>query len=217
MVDRRHWLELARGFVTTPLARQRDAAEAAGLERAIDELLAASSPPEPGFADVFARVRALGGEAEARSDDDSCPTWASRHEDQRSYRNAIFPVKRKRIIALDLGGTFVPPATRSFPGPSRPTLPSSSCGLRRPGGHGQAIAATLIRFFAPLLGGREGGACVPRPQASATFSSTGDGSSPLIQRDYAQGRDDAHGREVRRRFVAALVGALAPERSHARP
>ncbi len=34
---------------------------------------------------------------------------------------------------------------------------------------------------------------------------------PLIQRDYAQGRDDAHGREVRRRFVAALVGALAPD------
>ena len=35
---------------------------------------------------------------------------------------------------------------------------------------------------------------------------------PIIQRDYAQGREDEHSREVRRRFIEALAEALSADR-----
>ena len=40
---------------------------------------------------------------------------------------------------------------------------------------------------------------------------------PVIQRDYAQGRDDEHSQEVRRRIIEALSEALPPDRADLGP
>jgi len=40
---------------------------------------------------------------------------------------------------------------------------------------------------------------------------------PVIQRDYAQGREDEHSREVRKHFIEALGTAFSPDRPDAAP
>ncbi|GAB4569395.1 MAG: DUF262 domain-containing protein [Haliangiales bacterium] len=111
---RRSWLEHARDFVDSPAARARDGAEAAQLLQRIDQLLVEVAPDKDGFEEVFTRVRALSGEGEARESDNGLSNLALLDMGtNRSYKNAIFPVKRRRIIELDRDGVYVPPGTRN--------------------------------------------------------------------------------------------------------
>ena len=104
--------------------------------------------------DVFGRVRALSGEGEARVDDNALSNLALLDMGtNRSYKNAIFPVKRTRIIELDKLGQFVPPATRNvflkYYSPNAAQLMLWDGGDQD--AYGNAIEETLRRFFAPLV------------------------------------------------------------------
>lgn len=108
--------------------------------------------------DVFGRVRALSGEGEARVDDNALSNLALLDMGtNRSYKNAIFPVKRTRIIELDKLGQFVPPATRNvflkYYSPNAAQLMLWDGADQDE--YGNAIEETLRRFFAPL--GRKAG------------------------------------------------------------
>ena len=76
-------------------------------------------------------------------------TWST----NRSYKNAIFPVKRARIIELDKQGQFVPPATRNvflkYYSPHAAQLMLWDGADQD--AYGAAIEKTLWRFFAPLV------------------------------------------------------------------
>lgn len=152
--DRRRWLERARDFIAAPIAIQRDPEESKKLAVEIDALIAAPSPEEHAFADVFARVRTLSGEPEARADDNALSNLVLLDMGtNRSYKNAIFPVKRARIIALDKEGQFVPPATRNvflkyYSAQAAQLLLWDDADQAA---YGETIKETLMRFFAPLL------------------------------------------------------------------
>ncbi|MBK6520465.1 MAG: DUF262 domain-containing protein [Polyangiaceae bacterium] len=157
--DRRRWLEHARDFVVGPVAKARDPEESKRLREDIDRLIAAPSPEEQAFADVFSRVRVLSGEPEARADDDAISNLVLLDMGtNRSYKNAIFPVKRTRIIDLDNDGQFVPPATRNvflkYYSPQAAQLMLWDDADQQ--AYGEAIERVLLRFFMPLLS--EGGA-----------------------------------------------------------
>ena len=107
---------------------------------------------------AFSQVRDLSGEAEAREDDNAVSNLALLDMGtNRSYQNAIFPVKRTRIIDLDKEGKFVPPATRNVflkyysPHAAQLMLWDSTDQQA----YGDAINATLLRFFDPLVDRRE--------------------------------------------------------------
>lgn len=158
--DRRRWLEHARDFVVGPVANGRDPEEAELLQVEIAALIAASSPAEQAFAEVFARVRVLSGEPEARADDNALSNLVLLDMGtNRSYKNAIFPVKRTRIIDLDKDGQFVPPATRNvflkyYSAQAAQLMLWDDADQVA---YGEAIERTLLRFFTPLLP-RGGGA-----------------------------------------------------------
>lgn len=157
--DRRRWLEHARDFVASPVAVGRDAPESSALQQEIDALIVAASPEEEAFADVFNRVRALSGEDEARADDNSVSNLVLLDMGtNRSYKNAIFPVKRARIIDLDKQGQFVPPATRNaflkYYSPQAAQLMLWDGADQD--AYGDAIEKTLLRFFEPLVS-KDGG------------------------------------------------------------
>jgi hypothetical protein len=156
--DRRRWLEHAGEFVVSPVAIARDPGESEALANEIAALIAAPSPEELAFTAVFERVRTLSGEAEPREDEDALSNLALLDMGtNRSYKNAIFPVKRKRIIGLDQEGQFVPPSTRNVflkyysPQASQLMLWDSTDQQA----YGAAIAATLQQFFAPLVDRKE--------------------------------------------------------------
>ncbi len=151
--DRRRWLEHALEFVASPAATGQDSVESAKLAQEIALLIASPSPDEVAFEGVFGRVRALSGEAEARVDDDALSNLVLLDMGtNRSYRNAIFPAKRKRIIDLDRSGQFVPPATRNvflkYYSPDAAQLMLWD-GVDQEA-YGRAIKKTLSGFFAPL-------------------------------------------------------------------
>ena len=152
--DRKRWLAHAHEFVESPVAVNRDLAESENLLQRIVSLIGASSPEEQAFNEVFGRVRALSGEAEVRVDDNALSNLALLDMGtNRSYKNAIFPVKRKRIIDLDKQGQFVPPATRNvflkYYSPHAAQLMLWDGADQD--AYGEAIEETLGRFFAPLL------------------------------------------------------------------
>jgi len=153
---RRGWLTHARDFTTSPSATALDADEAGSLRDAIDEILSAEAPDPARTADVFRRVRILGREPETRGEDDTISNLVLLDMGtNRSYRNAIFPVKRRRIIELDRDGQFVPPATRNVflkyysPDATQLLLWDDDDGRA----YSQAVKSTLRRFFAPLVEG----------------------------------------------------------------
>ncbi|HWU85981.1 MAG TPA: DUF262 domain-containing protein [Kofleriaceae bacterium] len=157
--DRRRWLEHARGFVVSPAATPGDPAEAEQLQKDIDALIASPSPEERAFADVFARVRVLSREPEVRADDNAISNLVLLDMGtNRSYKNAIFPVKRARIISLDKEGQFVPPATRNiflkYYSPQAAQLmlwdDADQAAYR------EVLDRTLYRFFAALQHSRGG-------------------------------------------------------------
>jgi len=154
---RRLWLTHAHEFVVSPVASTGNRAESEALAERIAALIAAPSPDEPAFMAVFARVRKLSGEADGREDDALSNLALLDMGTNRSYQNAIFPVKRKRIIDLDKQGQFVPPATRNvflkYYSPHAAQLmlwdPTDQQA------YGDAITATLQQFFAPLVDRKE--------------------------------------------------------------
>ena len=157
--DRRRWLEHARDFVVGPVARGKNPEESKRLQVEIDALIAAPSPEEQEFTKVFAGVRVLSGEPEARSDDNALSNLVLLDMGtNRSYKNAIFPVKRTRIIGLDKEGQFVPPATRNvflkYYSPQAAQLMLWDDADQK--AYGETIEGTLLRFFLPLM--RNGGA-----------------------------------------------------------
>jgi uncharacterized protein DUF262 len=155
--DRKRWLEHARAFVESPVASGLPGSVSLGQQ--IAALVAASSPEEQAFMDVFGRVRALSGEPEARVDDNALSNLALLDmETNRSYKNAIFPVKRARIIELDKQGQFVPPTTRNvflkYYSPRAAQLMLWDDADQQ--AYGEAIEQTLRRFFAQIVR-KEGG------------------------------------------------------------
>jgi hypothetical protein len=112
--DRRRWLEHARDFVESPTALRSGPSVAPPLLARIDTQLAASSPDPQVFGEIFHGVRELSGEADARDNENRISNLVLLDMGtNRSYRNAIFPVKRARVIDLDKRGQFVPPVTRN--------------------------------------------------------------------------------------------------------
>lgn len=154
--DRRRWLVHARDFVVSPLAAALDPTSSEKLRQDIEALVSAPSPEEDTFTQVFDGVRALSGEAVARVDDNALSNLVLLDVGtNRSYKNAIFPVKRSRIIDLDKGGQFVPPATRNvflkYYSPQAAQLMLWDGADQE--AYGTAIEETLQRFFAPLAQG----------------------------------------------------------------
>lgn len=95
----------------------------------------------------------LSGEDAAREGDNALSNLALLDMGtNRSYRNAIFPVKRTRVIDLDRRGQFVPPATRNVflkyysPNASQLLLWDEDDQQA----YGEAIERVLADFFAPL-------------------------------------------------------------------
>lgn len=98
-------------------------------------------------------MRALSGEAGARVDDNALSNLVLLDVGtNRSYKNAIFPVKRTRIIDLDKRGQFVPPATRNvflkYYSPQAAQLMLWDGADQD--AYGAVIEETLLQFFAPL-------------------------------------------------------------------
>ena len=152
--DRKRWLSHAQDFVVSPVAIGLDSSGSEKLRQDIAALLAAPSPEEQSFTDVFRRVREISGEDDARADDNALSNLVLLDMGtNRSYKNAIFPVKRKRIIDLDKEGQFVPPATRNvflkYYSPQAAQLMLWD-GVDQDS-YGGAIEMTLMQFFAPLM------------------------------------------------------------------
>jgi hypothetical protein len=152
--ERRRWLGHARGFAASPVAAGRNREEAEQLRDDIDALLGGASFEAEAFANVFSRVRALSGEAEAREDDNMLSNLALLDSGtNRTYRNAVFPAKRAWIISLDKRGQFVPPATRNIflkyytADAAQLFLWDGADQLA----YGQALEKTLLAFFEPLV------------------------------------------------------------------
>ncbi len=151
---RRSWLEHAKGFVDSPAACVRDPEAAASLAAKIDELLSGRAPDKAGFDGAFEGVRALSGEAEARESDNGLSNLALLDMGtNRSYKNAIFPVKRKRIIELDRDGVYIPPGTRNvflkYYSPQAAQLLLWDADDQAE--YGRAQRETLLHFFEPIV------------------------------------------------------------------
>jgi len=69
----------------------------------------------------------------------------------RSYRNAVFPVKRRTLIALDRSGTFVPVCTKNVFLKYYSSRIDDMLVWTGPDAaeHQKAMHASLVRFFAP--------------------------------------------------------------------
>lgn len=152
--DRRRWLERARDFVVSPVAAGRNLVESERLRQDIDAIVTSPSPEVEAFTNVFDRVRALSGEAEAHGDDNALSNLVLLDmRTNRSYKNAIFPLKRTRIIDLDQRGQFVPPATRNvflkYYSPQAAQLMLWDGADQE--AYGEAIKETLLGFFAPIM------------------------------------------------------------------
>jgi hypothetical protein len=151
--DRKRWLAHALNFGVGPVATGLDPTSSEKLQQDIATLLAAPSPDEDTFNQVFEGVRALSGEAYAREDDNALSNLVLLDMGtNRSYKNAIFPVKRTRIIDLDKQGQFVPPATKNVflkyycPQAAQLMLWDEA----DQDAYASVIKETLLRFFAPL-------------------------------------------------------------------
>lgn len=152
--QQRNWLKHAKDFVDSPAARTRDQEAAALLSVSIDTLLADSAPGKELFGKVFEGVRSLSGEAASRESNNGLSNLALLDMGtNRSYQNAIFPVKRKRIIELDREGTYVPPGTRNvflkYYSPQAAQLLLWDADDQAD--YGRAQRETLLSFFSPIV------------------------------------------------------------------
>ena len=148
------WLEHAKPFLETPAARSADKRRARALFEEAEDLLSSKAPDKARFEKLFGEVRELSGEADARASDDELSNLALLDTGtNRSYKNAIFPVKRQRVIQLDRQGTFVPPATRNvflkYYSPNAAQLLTWDADDQK--AYGREIERTLVSFFAPIV------------------------------------------------------------------
>jgi hypothetical protein len=105
--DQKQWLLDARGCLGAD-EKARD------LAAATDALLAAAKWDTTVFQRLAEQYRRAFGEADRGEAEHALGNLVLLDAGtNRSYRNAIFPVKRKRILALDQAGEFVPPGTRN--------------------------------------------------------------------------------------------------------
>lgn len=101
----RDWLTHALQFLT------RRAEGGGPLGERIAAALGTATFDKQGFSVLFEEVRGLYDNAGADGDAISNLALLDRATN-RSYKNAIFPVKRGIVLDLDRSGTFVPPCTR---------------------------------------------------------------------------------------------------------
>lgn len=159
---RKAWAREARRFIDTELAELRVAAlpadrglDLASLRSDLDAIDSDAAPTDERFRSVFDRVRVLSGEADARDGDDNALSNLVLLDaaTNRSYKNAVFPVKRRTIIARDHDGTFVLPATRDvflkYYSPEAADV--WLWGQQDEARYRDALIRTLEGFFAPLV------------------------------------------------------------------
>lgn len=91
-----------------------DTHEKAALRGKIEEVIASKPFDKQGFDEIYDQIIKDSGEAESSGVDHRLEnlTLLDRGTN-RSYKNAVFPVKRHRILSLDKSGIFVPLCTRN--------------------------------------------------------------------------------------------------------
>ncbi len=140
----RLWLENVRDYLV-------EAGDGESLVARAQEALGASQFDTDEFDQIYADILAHFGEADGADTDHGIGNLALLDAGtNRSYKNAVFPVKRKRILGLDRAGTFVPLCTKNLflkcysekIGNMMFWTRSDSESYRR------AMVETLVRFFA---------------------------------------------------------------------
>lgn len=152
--QQQRWLEHALDFVDSGTARAKDPILAQSLETRIKEQLGQESVEKEAFEEIFLGVRTLSGEQEAREENNALSNLALLDMGtNRSYRNAIFPVKRQHIIKLDRDGVYVPPGTRNvflkYYNPKAEQLLLWDDEDQKT--YARAQRETLQRFFGPIV------------------------------------------------------------------
>ena len=143
--DRVIWLKYSLGYLQTQDTEQE-------LQQEIEDFISLPQK-EAGdelFEPLYAKVRKVFDETE---DDETDHRIANLtlldRETNRSYKNAVFAVKRQRLLSLDQAGIFVPLCTRNVflkcYSPSVDNLMFWSTDDRN--GYLDAIEKTLVRFF----------------------------------------------------------------------
>ncbi|MCY2928841.1 MAG: DUF262 domain-containing protein [Planctomycetota bacterium] len=104
---RRQWLEHSRDYL-------RETHENDDLCRKADAMLSADDLDGAQFDQLYHDFLKYFGEADDADTDNSLANLALLDAGtNRSYRNAVFPLKRRQIIGLDRVGTFVPLCTKN--------------------------------------------------------------------------------------------------------
>lgn len=140
----RLWLENVRDYLV-------EAGEGESLVASAREALGASQFDTEKFGQIYGDVLAHFEEADSADADHGIGNLALLDAGtNRSYKNAVFPLKRKRILGLDRDGTFVPLCTKNL---------FLKCYSEKIGNmmfwtrqdresYRKAIVETLARFFA---------------------------------------------------------------------
>lgn len=91
-----------------------DRGEKESLRGKIDKVLQSKPFNKPGFDEIYDEIVEAAGESVSSDADHRLEnlTLLDRGTN-RSYKNAVFPVKRHRILSLDKSGIFVPLCTRN--------------------------------------------------------------------------------------------------------
>jgi hypothetical protein len=91
-----------------------DTHEKASLRGRIEEVIASRPFNKQGFNEIYDEIIKVSGEAESSEADHRLENLTLLDQGtNRSYKNAVFPVKRHRILSLDKSGIFVPLCTRN--------------------------------------------------------------------------------------------------------
>lgn len=91
-----------------------DTREQASLRGKIDEVIESRPFNKKGFDEIYDEIIKASGESESSEADHRLENLTLLDQGtNRSYKNAVFPVKRHRILSLDKSGIFVPLCTRN--------------------------------------------------------------------------------------------------------
>lgn len=105
--EQRQWLENARDYL-------RESAEDTRLLGRLQSLLAADKLDAEQFDQLYDDLLKQFNEADSTDTDNGIGNLALLDAaTNRSYKNAVFPVKRRRVLKLDRAGRFVPLCTRN--------------------------------------------------------------------------------------------------------
>lgn len=152
--DQMAWLRTVLTYWTgsddeAPEKPPSDATELCGRARS---LLDAPTFDQEAFAGLYAEILEHFGESEPSRIDNSIANLTLLDSGtNRSYQNAVFPIKRRRVLDLDKTGTFVPPCTTHVflkyysARIDQMMLWTESCGEQ----YEAAVIDTLTHFFMP--------------------------------------------------------------------